>query len=268
MKKCIVLVMIAWLLSGSNYAETRVVSHRGFHAKPGSAENTISSLQNAQELGVYGMEFDVNLTADDSLIVFHGPWIGEANAPGSIHVQKSSFADIRKCKLENGHMIPSLREFLAQAAKDKKMRLVLEVKKHASPQRESQVVAAIVAMLRQTNMTGQVEFLSFGQFICQELMRQLPGAKVIYVNGDLSPQQLKEQSYAGLSYNLNVLMNKPEWIAQARALGIETTLWMINQPDVAEWGIKHQVDFLSTDDPVMVKRVIAAQSKAKSIRKR
>lgn len=33
---------------------------------------TVSSLRNAQKLGVYGVEFDVNMTADDSLIVYHG----------------------------------------------------------------------------------------------------------------------------------------------------------------------------------------------------
>lgn len=53
-------------------AQPQVVAHRGFHAAEGSWENTVSSLRNAQKLGIYGVEFDVNMTADDSLIVYHG----------------------------------------------------------------------------------------------------------------------------------------------------------------------------------------------------
>ena len=45
-------------------AQPRLVAHRGFYTTPGSDENTISSLINAQQLGVYGVEFDVNRTAE------------------------------------------------------------------------------------------------------------------------------------------------------------------------------------------------------------
>ena len=41
-------------------AQTQVIAHRGFHAKQGSANNTLSSLRNAQDLGVFGSECDVN----------------------------------------------------------------------------------------------------------------------------------------------------------------------------------------------------------------
>lgn len=35
----------------------------------------VSACATLPELGVYGVEFDVNMTADDSLIVYHGPKI-------------------------------------------------------------------------------------------------------------------------------------------------------------------------------------------------
>lgn len=76
-------------------AQPQVVAHRGFHAAEGSWENTVSSLRNAQKLGVYGVEFDVNMTADDSLIVYHGPKILDTK----LHAQKNRFAEIRAVKL-------------------------------------------------------------------------------------------------------------------------------------------------------------------------
>ena len=72
-------------------AQPQVVAHRGFHAAEGSWENTVSSLRNAQKLGVYGVEFDVNMTADDSLIVYHGPKIldtsGSAPLTGLVSIR-------------------------------------------------------------------------------------------------------------------------------------------------------------------------------------
>lgn len=75
-------------------AQPQVVAHRGFHAAEGSWENTVSSLRNAQKAGVYGVEFDVNMTADDSLIVYHGPKILDTK----LHAQKNRFAEIRAVK--------------------------------------------------------------------------------------------------------------------------------------------------------------------------
>ena len=46
----------------------RISGHRG--AKGTAPENTLSSIQRAEEIGVTFIEFDVNLTADD-IVVFH-----------------------------------------------------------------------------------------------------------------------------------------------------------------------------------------------------
>ena len=53
-------------------AQTKIMSHRGFYAHPGSFENTLTSLAGAQKLGVESVELDVHLTTDDSLVIMHG----------------------------------------------------------------------------------------------------------------------------------------------------------------------------------------------------
>lgn len=162
--------------------------------------------------------------------------------------------------MTNWGNIPSLRPVSPENSKGKppgdKQNLPFSAPQNDNPKRETEAVAAIVALVRETGVAGHTEYLSFSQHVCRELMRLQPGAKVIYVNGDLTPDQLKAQGYAGLSYNLNILMNRPEWIVRAHELGLEVTLWMTNQPDIIEWGIRHNVDFVSSDDPVMAKEVI------------
>ena len=41
-------------------AKTGIIAHRGYWKTEGSAQNSIASLTKAQQLGIYGSEFDVN----------------------------------------------------------------------------------------------------------------------------------------------------------------------------------------------------------------
>lgn len=229
-------------------AQPQVVAHRGFHAAEGSWENTVSSLRNAQKLGVYGVEFDVNMTADDSLIVYHGPKILDTK----LHAQKNRFAEIRAVKLPGGLEIPTLREFFVQGQKDPSTKLILEIKKHATPQRETQVVEAILRLAREMRLVPQIEFISFSRHTCDEVLRLQPDAVVVYVSSDMaamSPAEAKKRGYGGLSYQLNVLMNRPELVDEANRLGIATTLWMVNDCELIDWAARHGITYVSTDCP-------------------
>ena len=52
-------------------AQPLVVAHRGYWRTDGSAQNSITSFQKAEEVGCWGSEFDVWLTADGIPVVFH-----------------------------------------------------------------------------------------------------------------------------------------------------------------------------------------------------
>lgn len=66
-------------------------------------------------------------------------------------------------KLPGGLEIPTLREFFAQGQKDPSTKLILEIKKHATPQRETQVVEAILRLAREMRLVPQIEFISFSR---------------------------------------------------------------------------------------------------------
>ena len=115
-------------------AQTKIMSHRGYYAHPGSFENTLTSLAGAQKLGVEGIELDVHLTADDSLVILHGPKIAGTSYSD---VQKLDYATGKSCVLPNGDRVPSLREYFAQAKKTPALMLFLELKAHPTPERET-----------------------------------------------------------------------------------------------------------------------------------
>ena len=48
-------------------AKNIVIAHRGYWNTPGAFENSIKAIDNAMNFGIYGSEFDINFTADDSI---------------------------------------------------------------------------------------------------------------------------------------------------------------------------------------------------------
>ena len=71
MKNKILIALVLVAFSASLFAKTQVIAHRGYWKQAGSAKNSISSLINAQTIGVYGSELDVHITADKVVVVNH-----------------------------------------------------------------------------------------------------------------------------------------------------------------------------------------------------
>lgn len=258
MKKYIT-IGAALLLTLSAYAQPKIVAHRGFHSKEGSYENTISSLRNAQELGVYGVEFDVHLTADDSLVIHHDVNLNIDNK--KVNIQKSDYATVMKVQLPNNLRMPSLREFLEQGKKDPKTKLIMELKPHYSAERETRLVEAVLDMTREMRMNDQIEFISFSLHICDEVRRLQPDAFVCYVSSSytpMSPEEVNAHGIKGLSYMANALLNQPAITDKANKLGIATTLWFADDYEVIDWAIRHKISYISTNCPDKAKAYLEA----------
>lgn len=264
MKKTILSIGLTIFAAAFMAAQPRIVSHRGFYMTGESYENTISSLENAQRLGVYGVEFDVNLTADGHPVILHGPLV-----PGTkLNAQKSSYDDIRAVRLPGGHQVPNLSEWLEQGKKDPSCKLIMELKRHSTPQRETQLVEKTMKEVRESGIElGQIEFISFSLHILREVKRLEPAAFTCYVSSSTrteTPAQLHEMGIDALSYELNVLMNFPEMAEEANALGMPTTLWMVEDPELIDWAWRHGITYISTDFPDKAKAYIEAMAAFKA----
>lgn len=255
MKK-LIIAAAAILSAASLQAQSQVIAHRGYHAKEGAARNTIASLINAQELGVYGSECDVNLTADGELVVIHGPWLGEKDDPDRLNVQKSDLATLRSKRLENGEVVPTLEEYLTQAEKSADCKLIIEIKDHDTPQIETKVVKMVLDAVKRHKLQDRVEYIAFREHVCNELIRLAPnGTKVAYLNGTLNPKYLKAAGYTGLDYKIDVLRKHPKWIDEAHKLGLTVNVWTVNSTEDLQWVIDRKVDYITTDNPVEAMRL-------------
>lgn len=234
-------------------AQPKVVGHRGCRDVEGQFENTVKSLRYAQEAGVDAVEFDVQLTSDNKVIVFHGPKL-----PGSdLMIYDMTFEQARAFKLPYGLQMPTLEEYFKQAKKCPEINVVLEFKKQKTLERNRTMVEQAMAVAKKMNMGKQVEYTTFSETICRMIHEIDPSAKVIYISTGVHVRDAayaKSQGYNGISYDLNAWMNRPEIARQARELGIETTLWMANDYEVIDWAILHDIDYVSTDFPAKAVR--------------
>lgn len=247
MKRIFSLIILA-LLPVLASAQPKVVGHRGCRFD-GPFENTMASMKVALDAGVDAIEFDINLTADDRVIVFHGPKI-----PGTdgLDVRNITFKEARKIVLPGGHQMPTLEEWFEEARKHPETQFVLEIKHQLTPERETLLVEKAMEIVRKCKMEGQIEYTAFGSHMCDAVKAVDKNAKVIYLSSGVHAHDAawaKEKGYEGISYNLDCFLNNPWLVDQARELGIETTLWLVNDYEVADWAIRHGIDYISSDHP-------------------
>lgn len=248
-------------------AQPQVIAHRGYHATDGSCRNSITSLKKAQKLGIFGSECDVNMTKDGQILVAHGGMhpdrsIYKDKSLERVDIQKSTAAKVQAIKLENGETMPTLDEYLAQAKKDKKTKLIIEIKKHATPERETAIVKATIDKVAEYGLDNQVEYIAFRPFVCEELKRLAPaGTKIAYLNGDYTPEYVAGMGLTGIDYKYTVLQKHPKWIKQAHKLGLTVNVWTVDDEENLRWCIEQGVDYITTDNPVLAKKLIKEMCK-------
>lgn len=247
------LLLLALLLLGSRTAaQPRIIAHRGHWQTPGSAQNSLASFVKADSIGCFGAEFDVWMTADDKLVVNH-----DRIYPGTaIHMEQSRRRDITRIVLANGERLPTLDAYLATAAAHPAIRLVLELKCHATPEREARAAARIVRALKRHRLAERTDLISFSHHACLVLRRLLPEANILYLTGDRTPQQIADAGLSGIDYHTQVLDQHPEWIEQAHALGLEVNVWTVNDEEQMRRFIARGVDYITTDRPELLQRLL------------
>lgn len=235
---------------GIQAQHTQIIAHRGFWQTEGSAQNSITALQKADSIGCYGSEFDVWLTKDNKLVVNHDPLFKFRS------MEKSKAATLIALKLSNGENLPLLSEYL-KTAQNKSTRLILELKAHSTPERETKAIERIIAMVKKMELEKRMEYISFSLHAIKEFIRLSPtGTPVFYLNGNLSPKELKEIGCAGPDYNLEVFHKHPEWIEESHKLGLKVNVWTVNKENDMKWLIDKKVDFITTNEPLLLQQLL------------
>ena len=264
MKKLMTLLVaaLATISVSAQHKLPEIVAHRGYHQEGGAPRNSIEALKMAQKEGFPWVEFDVNLTADGELLILHGPWHPHHKGANSVNVQTSTKSAVQAILLPNGERVPTFEEWIAQAAKCKKTKMLIEIKGCTTPARDTEVVEKIQAVLKRYKMQNKVAYLVNHEFLVHELMRLAPkGTPVTISLGTYTPTYCHAMGCTIDGRLYSSWRKRPELIKEARALGMKTMAWTVNNPKHIEWLVEQGFDYILTDDPMMMRGVLEKYKK-------
>lgn len=255
MKRFLVcLLLLGSLLPSRLSARTRVIAHRGYWKCEGSAQNSLTALKMADRIKAYGSECDIWITADDQLIVTHDNTLKKAGE--TLAIAQSTYEELKDVKLGNGERLPTLDDYLQTGKACKNTKLILELKTHPSKEKSLLLARKVVDKVKAYKLKKRVEYIAFSLDIAKEVIRLDPKAKVYYLNGDLSPRELKDLGFAGLDYHAGVLKKNVSWADEAHQLGLKVNVWTVNKAEDMQYFIDRKVEFITTDEPELLQSLL------------
>lgn len=253
MKRIFLLAALAISMATTCLAngKAKVVAHRGFWATEGSPQNSIRALVKADSIGCWGSEFDVWMTQDGKLVVNH-----DDNINGIV-IETSTSKEVTAQKLANGEHVPYLSAYLDAFRKHPNLKVVCELKAHKDKEVERKAVHQILKMMKKKGLTNRAVYISFSLQATKEFIKYAPkGTEVYYLNGELSPAELKAIGCAGPDYHLNCFHKNPNWIKECHDLGLKVNIWTVNKKEDLQWCIDNGADFITTNDPLLLQELL------------
>lgn len=227
----------------------KVVAHRGWWLSKVVPQNSLASLKAAQDGGCEAAETDVWITTDGGVFVNHDGVLD------GVRIESSKIADVQGLTLTNGENIPTFDAYLAQHAQNTATTLVIEIKTHTSRDRNDACVDAVLKAVRDHGLDDHVQYIAFDLDNCKRIAAARPAAMVGYLNGGLSPSELKAMGIMQLDYTLNSFEASPDWVAEARAEGMVVNMWTLDTYDEIKRAVQLGADYITTNYPERVQEI-------------
>ena len=237
----------------------KIIAHKGYH--PGEIpENSLAALKEAQKLDVYGSEFDVYRTADGKVVVYHDRTLSVNGV--SKNVFDCTYEELQTVRLSNGENIPTLEQFLEQGKQAPQMKLICEIKYHndgdgtTSGEKTVAAAEACHAIVSAAGMTSQVEYISVNAAALKRLAVLSPGVMLQDVNSDYPMDRASAVAAGikGINYDFNKLTDAQ--IADAHEKGMVVGTWTVDKEEDMRTMINRGVDFITTNEPVLLQQVL------------
>ena len=244
MKKTILVTAMLVAIHLGSIAQTQVIAHRGVWKNTQAPQNSIAALNHAITDKLWGSEFDVHITKDDILVVNHD------NDYYGIDIATATYQELLSKKHPNGESIPTEEEYLKAGLTQKKTKLIYELKSSKLGKERTLKAAELrVALVNKLKANKMVEYIAFSYDACLKIRELDKKAKVHYLNGDKTPQQVKADKLTGVDYNLAVFRKNPTWIQDFKKLKLKTNVWTVNKAEDMQYFLAEKIDFITTDEP-------------------
>jgi len=239
-----------------------IVGHRG--ASYDAPENSLSSMKLAWEQRADAIEFDLWLTSDGKIAVFHDAttkrYDGQNRKVSDLTLSELQQLDIGKIKGDPyvGEKMPSLEESLATIPE--KRRAVIELK--CGPE----ILPEFVRVIRASKKpASQLCVISFNYETVKESRKLLPELEHYLLAGykkdaatgkmpEIEPliEQAREAQLTGLDLQFTWPFT-PEFVSKIRGAGLKLIAWTVDDPEVAGKLATLGVDGITTNRPAWLR---------------
>ena len=231
---------------------TLVVAHRGGGGE--KLENTLTALQHSIDLGIDGVEFDVQRTKDGHYIVNHditfSRLAGEKRQPMEMTLDEIKLLRLRDPRdhESSGEPVATYEEFL-DLAKDQIM-LFVELKGASADQ---QMADDLIAIARERDMLDQIAFTSLNYNVISYIETKYPEIVTVFVTS-FGFGKLAEIPCDYLA--LEEEMSRSEIVKNnVQAQGKKLVVWSPNTRSTIEHFYLQNSDVIYTDYPSLARDV-------------
>lgn len=230
-------------------SRTQVTAHRGF--SKAAPENTLPAFQAAIDCGADYIELDIQLTADDRLVVIHDDKL-DRTTNGKGLVEKRTYEQLRTLSAgswfsEDGEFddvgIPLLSEVLELAGND--IMLNIEIKKSGDPKKTAEKA---VELIEEYGIVNSCYVTSFSYPALKKVKQLNPKIKTAFI-----ANLATATSYAQLPYidavSMNYLFVNQSVVNSAHHHGKRIFVWTVDRQSEMQKMMALGVDNIITDRP-------------------
>jgi glycerophosphoryl diester phosphodiesterase len=244
-----------------NFHKNCVVAHRGAWKEAGLPQNSIASWREAVRLGCGAAECDVHITVDDSLVVYHNL------KHHGLRIKDTKYADLIQYPLKNGEKIPTFREYLTEVVKQRKTKLIVDVKMDMNSNEFTlRLCEAIVRTIEEMGAMEWCEFLG-SNIAALQYLQKTTGQRVQYLGKyreelpEMYPDVVRDNGFNAVDYQNIFYFAHPEWIKTFKKRKVYLNAWTINKEEDMDWFIKRKFDAITTDYPAKLLNKLGYKNK-------
>lgn len=222
-----------------------IVGHRG--AAGLAPENTLPAFQVAIDLGIDGIEFDVQRSKDGVPVIFHDEDLARlTNGAGKLW--DKTFDELRALEIKTGQSgyqqvrIPSLQEVFEFVRRAEQL-LMIELKE---PWRFPGIEEQVIALIRRYDLVERTQIRSFYHDALHTVHRLAPEIAVSELWLDRLPND-DEVIYK--TVNANHTLYSPAEIERLHRRGVQVTAWTVDDLQEARRLMEAGIDGLTTNYP-------------------
>ncbi len=221
-----------------------VIGHRG--ACGYYPENTILSLSKAIEMGVDAVEFDVRMTRDGVLVLFHDEKLNRLlKMPG--YLREKTYSYISRLSIR-GEKIPTLEEAL-NFLRDKNVNIVIEIK-------EPDTVNKVLDTVKKSGIDkSRILFVSFHHEILHVPKSEGYRVGAIFVCRPRSLRSMFSDLVPDVVLPRQDMLD-PDMVKEAHDMGMLVGTWVVNDEQDLDRVLKMGVDMVASDYPDKILRAL------------